>query len=351
MSVAGKWNPFIKLWMVFLIVGVVVNFSYRPSRAAGIVKLTVIKPSATVYKTADFDAEILYVLPQKRQVYGTSRTFVGQSGLGLFHKIRLKKGVHGFVLDTDVKNISADGKSSKKKIVNKTKDAAQAQRKAQKARAQQRQKELDKNKNILRADKEPPMAELPVMERPAAEPWGFQVSNASGRGGPSHKGPFFFRTYVGLNLGMANYTEKIVDGKKSSQEWLAGIKLTGPNWVFKNLLVDININVHVGAPSFFEDFASDASGFMVQADLTFPFMLKPLGEGAIYGGFGPLISATSYKFNYLGEDEKSQNIRLGGVLTLGLGYEWAGFALRLEPKYYFENSSYLVFLAGIQKRL
>lgn len=329
--------------LLFLFMGLAVAM-FGPSKAhASVAKLVVVKPAATVYAGPDFDAEVIFQLPAKRQVYGTKKTFVGATGLGLFHKVRLRQGVYGYVLDTDVKVLETqDSKSSssKKKVLKKSK--ASSTSKGARIKTKPKAKSA-----AVRAKPKPKVKESKAPEEPAS---GFQISQPQNLG-PQNLVPFFFRSYVGLNLGMVDYSEKIADGTKSSQEWMAGLKLTGPNWIFKNFLLDINLNVHIGAPQFFEDFSSEASGFLVQADVTMPFMLKPLSHGALYGGFGPLVSASSYKFNYLGQDRDSQTVRVGAVIMLGLGYEFGGFAFRLEPKYYWEKTRYFGVLAGIQKRL
>lgn len=331
--------------LLFLFMGLTVAM-FCPSHAhASVAKLMVVKPTATVYAGPDFDAEVIFQLPAKRQVYGTKKTFVGATGLGLFHKVRLRQGVYGYVLDTDVKVLETqDSKSSssKKKVLKKGKTSSASKGARLKAKPKSQAKSA-----AARAKPKPKVKEPKATEKPTS---GFQISQPQNLG-PQNLVPFFFRSYVGLNLGMVDYSEKIADGTKSSQEWMAGLKLTGPNWIFKNFLLDINLNVHIGAPQFFEDFSSEASGFLVQADVTMPFMLKPLSHGALYGGFGPLVSASSYKFNYLGQNRDSQTVRVGAVIMLGLGYEFGGFAFRLEPKYYWEKTRYFGVLAGIQKRL
>ncbi len=318
--------------------GLFVMLTPKTPLYASVVKLVVVKPVAVVYERPDFDSPVIYQLPAKKQVYGTRKTIVGEAGLGLFHKIRLRKGVYGYILDTEVRSLGGTSQNSSAKDAKK-KDLAPI-KKSRKSKAAAKSKDGGSTKTSKSKEK----------TKPKEDSSGFQISQPQ-KTGPKNLGPFFFRKYVGLNLGMVKYSEKIVEGTKSSQEWMAGIKLTGTDWIFKNFLLDINVNVHVGAPQFFEDFSTDASGFLVQADLTMPFMLKPLNNGAIYGGLGPLVSASSYKFNYLGEQRDSQNVRLGAVVMLGVGYELGGFAFRLEPKYYWEKSRYFGVLAGIQKRL
>lgn len=290
-----------------------------------IVKLIVTKPLAPVYAEPNFDAKIIYQLKSKQAVYGTRKLLEGQGGLGFFHKVRLKKGVHGYVLDTDVHVLGSPVKTKKT-----------SSRKKRKPKVAGGYKETEMGFLI----KEPPKKESKLQDT-------FQVSQSVFN---AQKLPFFFRRYAGVNLGVINYAEKIATGKKSSTEWAIGAKLTGPNWVFRDFMVDVNINFHFGAPAFFDDFATEASGFLLQADLTLPFELKPLTNGSFYGGIGPLVSASMFEFVYLGNEESTKKIRLGAVLMLGVGYDIGGYALKLEPKFYFENTSYFAFLAGIQKR-
>lgn len=301
--------------------------------AREIVKLEVIKSSIRVYQKPNFDSPVIYQLQRKKKVYGTRRLLEGQNGLGLFHKVRLRKGVYGYVLDTDVK-IQGSVKASKKKRDKKT----------VKSKPRTKKSTLLSNQAEKKKKKAKDNSEAPQPKN------GFQITNPLAKSSADHV-PFFFRSYAGINLGTLSYAEKIVDGTQSSSEWMIGAKLTGPNWIFNRFMVDINVNFHWGAPKFFEKFSTEASGFILQADLTFPFQLKPLKNGSLYGGVGPLVSAAFFDFNYLGQQESSKNVRMGGLVMLGLGYDFGGFALRFEPKYYFENTSYFAFLAGIQKRL
>lgn len=162
--------------------------------------------------------------------------------------------------------------------------------------------------------------------------------------------PFFMRTMVGAQAGMVKYSEKVTAGKKSSNEVVYGLKVTGPNVLFKNFLVDLSVNLHFGAPSYYDDFSTDSSGFFALVDLTLPFILSRTETKYVYGGIGPMLNFSMFEFTVLGEKESSQKIKLGGVGTFGLAYQLgSSWAFKAEGKYYFERASYWGVLAGIQK--
>lgn len=150
---------------------------------------------------------------------------------------------------------------------------------------------------------------------------------------------------------MVNYTEKTQSSERSSNELVYGLKLTGTNLLFRNFWVDVGVNFHFGAPSLFDDFATNTSGFFMLVDLTMPFVLSRSRTSYFYGGLGPMLNIAFFDFTLGGVDESSQKIRLGGVGTLGLAYDLSSnWAFKVEGKYFFESSSYWGALAGLQKR-
>ena len=92
--------------LTFLICIFVSSFAH-----AKVVKLT-LRKSTPVYKTASFDSEIVAQLKRGDKIYGTQRP--KPSGFGYFHKVRIKKGVYGYIPDTAVKGFKKKGKLSKK---------------------------------------------------------------------------------------------------------------------------------------------------------------------------------------------------------------------------------------------
>ncbi len=385
----------IKTCAPFLISILFASFAWAQS----VVVVEPVKDLAAVYSKADFDSKIIYLLPKGKKVIATRSTKEGVNGLGLFHKVKLNSKTFGYMLDTEVKILKSETVEnlSKKKVKNSTttngssallKDyskpegvfldndndndsgsdsdsdevsekslsdftnqttdqsnnqkknkilAANAKKKSELAKAEGLKKKSSKSKDD-EAKKETSMY------------FGPRINSIGQKQKTKSSGPLIFSNLIGGQLGVVNYAENVGGGKKKSSEWLLGFKMTGPNLLFRNLLTELSVSFHFGAPKFFDDFSTDSSGFFIITDLTFPFILSRSKSTFIYAGIGPMLNASFFDFNLAGEDQSTKNLRLGGVATLGIIYDVGDWALKLEPKYYFESSSYWGVLAGIQKR-
>ena len=80
---------------------------------AKVVKLK-LRKATPVYKTASFDAPVVADFTGDETVYGTLRPKA--SGFGFFHKVRIKKGVYGYIPDTVVKGFKKKGGFSKNEL-------------------------------------------------------------------------------------------------------------------------------------------------------------------------------------------------------------------------------------------
>lgn len=346
--------------------------------AQAVVTLQSKKENAAVYAEPDFDAKIIYLLPRGKKLVGTRSTREGISGLGLFHKVKLNSKTYGYVLDTEVV-LQGSAKSDKKKndVKNKSvslednskkKDSESFQKKQQsdskkpsknlkqetdgwdytaeelaEARVKKEQEELRKKKEAEKKRNKPkdPKTMTPF------ERYTYEMNKRKRK---QQEKPLFLKTMVGGQVGLVNYTEKVTGGKKRSQELVYGLKLSGTNIVFNNFLTDLSVMLHWGAPSYYDDFSTEASGFFALVDLTFPFILSRNESRYVYGGIGPMLNMSFFNFKVLGDKESSQKVRLGGVGTLGLAYKMGeSWAFKMEGKYYFERASYWGVLAGIQK--
>ena len=85
-------------------------FLFSGLAQAKVVKLK-LRKSTPVYKTASFDAPVIATLKRGTVIYGTRRP--RPSGFGYFHKVRVKKGVYGYIPDTAVEGFKKKGKLSK----------------------------------------------------------------------------------------------------------------------------------------------------------------------------------------------------------------------------------------------
>jgi hypothetical protein len=356
------------------------------SFAQSIVYLQPKKDQAAVFRKPDFDEKIIYLLPKDKKVLGTRSTVEGLNGLGLFHKVKLSSKTYGYVLDTEVFFVkeSLKKKNKKNNEISKTKDEFTSSEvlnqkaksnvdetsiepgiflkdadsedlepeeisKEDMKKSKQEEKRLKAEQKI--ADKAEAKKNKAIANKKEEKLFSFYGDSFNIQKKKKPEGPLFFSTLIGGQVGLINYAEKTQSGKKSSKELVYGIKLSGPNLIFQNFLVDLSFSFHFGAPDFFNDFSTNPSGFFVLTDLTFPFILSRTESRYIYGGFGPMLNTSFFDFKVAGQDESSKRIRLGGVGTFGLAYEIGdSWGFKAEGKYYFESSSYWGVLAGFQKR-
>lgn len=265
------------------------------------------KPRVNVYKKPSFDSRVLIVLGKGKKLYGTRKTRAGIDGLGLFHKVRLKKGVYGYILDTDIK-----GFVSKKSLL------------SDKGRVSKGRKNRRRRSRVARGGK-------------ASSKW---------------KGlPLPYYKAFGGSLGFAGYTVEFSGSEESSQEYLVGLKLSGPGWISKALPLDFTFLGHFGGPALFENVTEDASGYFAMADLSFPFQIRKGQNWSLYGGVGLLLVYSDFDLTVAGEAQSSSSLNLGGVGTLGFAYLAGDWVFKFEPKLYFEKTQYFGGIFSIQKVL
>lgn len=313
---------------------------FHRAYAQNIVQLQPIKDQAAVYKKPDFDAKILYLLPKDKKVLGTRSTVEGLQGLGLFHKVKLSDKVYGYMLDTEVRMTKSKNTEKKSPKIKPLRDKDVSLKDSSKAKASKDELLVDNSE----------VTQDQISKDP--EKYSFYPNRFKGqKKSKPNSQPLIFSRLIGAQLGLVNYSEKTSGGTKSSNEIVYGLKLTGTNLLLRNFWLDLGVNFHFGAPEFFNDFSTEASGYFILIDATMPFVLSRSRSRYIYGGVGPLLNINVFDFTLNGQPESSQKIRLGGVGTLGLAYDLSSnWALKVEGKYYFESASYWGVLAGLQKR-
>lgn len=339
-----QWG-ILKFFLYYSVFGLVFVVN---ANAQAIVILKVTKDLAPVYLKPDFDSKVIYSLKRNQKIYGTQKTKEGLGGLGLFHKVQLnkKKKIFGYVLDTDLKKVNSTG-LKKKSVDSLTPIEKERRRKIYLAK---KKRYLEKKRQQqIELDKKQTQEKKQALEQSQKAQEDYNQFNLSKKKSTQSQA-FFYNQYAGFQFGMVNFKRETKDGEKSSQEWLAGLKITGPRTLFKNFMLDLNLTAHYGAPQFFDDFSTDATGFFILAECGLPFELSRTRNANIYAGVGPMVSASFFEFFTAGKLQKSNNTTLGGVVYLGIGYEIGNYALKLEPKFYFEDSSYFALLAAIQKK-
>lgn len=292
--------------------------------------LEIRKRRVPVYKKASFDSRIIAYAKKGKKLYGTKKTRPGIEGFGLFHKVKLRKGLFGFILDTDVVGFKKDvkkksrlGRSSKLKSGGSRKSRLSRSRKSKKKRSSSR----DENSSKKSASNETKMSK-----------WkGYPLS--------------FVKAY-GLTYGVVDYTIEFGGVDLSSNESGFGFKLSGPGWLFKTMPIDLTLFAHLGGVEGLNTVSqNESSGMFILSDLTFPFRLKHSNNWSIYGGVGLLLNYADLEFRLNDEDKGFSGLSVGAVGTLGFVYSYQDWLFKVEPKFYWEGSQFFGTMFSIQRVL
>lgn len=159
----------------------------------------------------------------------------------------------------------------------------------------------------------------------------------------------FFSRFVGLLIGSGEYKEGI-DGVDASTNMLFyGLKITGPDVIISGPVVDFNLALHYGAPTYYEALSqTKPTGFVLLTDLLF---LAPFAHGQdsmLYFGAGPMLAFSKYAVVNSGRAMDLTQINLGLSLEIAGAVRLDKVALRLEAKYFIEKQSYKSIQAAIQ---
>ncbi|RME17867.1 MAG: SH3 domain-containing protein [Bdellovibrio sp.] len=258
------------------------------------IKAIVITDGAAVYKQPSFDAPILDYFEMNKKIRIKKKMVPGIGGLGSFYRVRLKKGVYGYITDVDIKILSPKGK--------------------------------------VKARRDSPAEKEDVV-------------------GPMEG--VFFRRFAGLSYAYENYAEKVLEKKEQEGISFVGVKFSGPDTFGIAFPLDIEFLYAGKAPQFYlkaADTGKSVSGFIFITNVAVNLPAWEAGRrGLIYYGIGATGIYTNFQVPKGGVVLDSQEIRLGGFLDVGAAYEfYPRWLFRLESKYIFEVNSYPSFLAAIQ---
>ena len=269
----------------------------------------VVVDGSAVYRAQNFDAPVMEYLDRGKKIRISKKVYPGIGGLGTFYKVRLRKGVYGYITDTDIEISGTKGVLNTKKQLSRSKE--------------------DSSPNPLE------IQDSLEREEPSVN-FGSSV---------------YLTRFLGLSFSSVDYSETIAGSKKSSKESLFGLKLSGPGKVMGGMPLDIELKILASAPSFYSDF-STASGYMLMghAYAMFPIVLDTQRH-VLYYQFGPMLKYTAFdvKLDASSLNVDSQEISLG--LGLGLGYalrftkDWL---VRFDAIYQNEAESYLEMSAALQ---
>ena len=243
-------------------------------------RATVVNDGALVYEEPDFDAPVVDTL--KRGSFHS----ISKSTKGPFYKIRLKSGGVGWIADTDIRK--GEVKLAKTKA--------------------------EKN------------AEKPVVEK--------------------KRKPFFASRYRGPTIEYVNYTEDTLGAERSAGLMLFGVKFNGYDTVFDgDIYTEANIVFYSGAPAYYADYTrKNADGFIFMTNFIFQTVLPQSKSHMLFYGFGPMLKYSSFDLavpngtktlNY-----KASDMAVGAVFDLGLAFRIGPVSLRVDGKYYWEQTKY-----------
>ena len=269
---------------------------------------------ATVYSAPNFDGTQLANLPPKTRVV-MSRMSYGNQG-PQFYKVKFQKNGHA------VLGYISDGEIGPEKA------GTLLARKAEKA-------EVATPPTVPGKKPDPKMAKASPKKHK--------------RKRKKEQEPMLFSHYVGLIAGMTDFKENISGVKAEENLVVYGIKITGPDLLLKGPIMDIDVILHSGAPSYYTALSGiKPTGFIIWTDalLLYPFLNRQ--NAMIYFEAGPLLVLSDFKV--LNNGKVMDLFALNAGLSTGLGgaVRVGSVALRLEAKYMFENKSYLALLGTVQ---
>jgi hypothetical protein len=269
---------------------------------------------SAVYEVANFDSPVLQYMDRGKKVKISKKIYPGIGGLGAFYKIRIKKGVYGYIADTDAK-------VSRKKYSDGYRSA-----------------DDDGDDENLENDSDPMILQSRMFSDKETE----EVSDS-----------FYLTRYVGIVYSNVNYSEVLRNKAEISSVKMLGAKMSGPTKIMGGMPLDINLIFTTVAPSFYNNISNSTSGFMLISDALVALPLYESQRIVLYYGFGAMVRYSSWQVKLKSQPGKaaidSQDLALGAALLGGVALRLgAKLAIRADARYYYENEQYLSYGAALQ---
>lgn len=284
-----------------------------PKRDSGQNAIVVVD-GAAVYESANFDSPVMDYLDRGKSVFVSRKLYKGAGGLGAFYKMRVRKGVFGYITDVDVQVSGKAARPEKSRPVTKA------------------QEEADPND--------------PTQIQP-------DIEDATPRD-PSPGGVGIYLTrYLGASIAQYTYAEEIAKKTVSGPLTAFGLKMTGPGDMLGGLPLDLEINVSTSVPSEFTKYYQSASGFMLLGHAMAVLPAMETKSFMIYYGLG--IASRYSRFDIVLKNNAnkkaldSQELTIGAAGELGAAYAFSRrYVLRADVRYYLEAESYPGFAVAFQ---
>jgi hypothetical protein len=163
--------------------------------------------------------------------------------------------------------------------------------------------------------------------------------------------PLFFSKYVGVLVGLSEFNESI-SGVESHETLLVyGLKFTGPDILLTGPVMDFNLALHYGAPSYYSRLSSTKpSGFIIQSDALFLYPFFNREKVIVAFGLGPLLKFSSFNVTSGGDIKSLSEFDVGVSLALSGAVKVGKVALRLEGKYLVEKHQEKLVQLAVQQQ-
>jgi hypothetical protein len=280
----------------------------------GVVKVD----GAAVYEVANFDSPVLEYLDSGKKLTVSKKIYPGIGGLGTFYKARLRKGVFGYITDTDidVKRKSGDRDDED---------------------AEEIPEDSVNNDEV------------------ANDPTVIQPEMSEGDEGGDGEDSFYLTRFLGLSYYSVNYGEEVRNIAEREQVSMFGLKLSGPTSWMGGMPLDINVIFTSAAPSYYDEIATKTSGFMAIADAAILLPAFETRAFMVYYGGGLAIRYSSWSVTLESQPGKppveSKEAALGVVGVAGAALRLGQkVAVRADARYFYEKEKHLGFGAALQFR-
>lgn len=161
--------------------------------------------------------------------------------------------------------------------------------------------------------------------------------------------PVYFARFVGLILGFSEFKEGIDGVDASASMPFYGLKITGPDVLVSGPVIDFNLLLHYGAPSYYDALSAiRPSGFVLLTDALLRLPILAGQNGLLAFGLGPMLMFSQFSVSNAGRSQSLTEINLGVSLNLGVTYRIEKVGLGLEAKYFIEKQSYRGLFASLQ---
>gem|GEM_PF-1302864 len=275
------------------------------SRDNGVIAI-VRTDGAMVYSKPDFDADVLTTLKLGARVRVSSGT---RGDYAKFHKVAAGHVV-GWIAEIDVK---VDGATSK----------ADAKRERKRRAGKKTAEKVPEKKP--RDKKKKPFVDESL--------------------------PIFFTKYVGVVVGSSEFVESI-SGVDSHESLLVyGLKITGPDILLTGPVMDFNLLLHYGAPSYYGALSTTKpTGFVLMSDalLLYPFLNRD--KAMVTFGLGPLLQYSSFSVTNGGGLRSLSELDAGLSLAIAGAAKFGKTAIRLEGKYMISKHQEKLFQLAVQQQ-